>query len=364
MQIQDLAKSYQTKTDEELVRLAMNLEQLTAEARSVLMGELTRRRIDVTENLEAHTDVEPASEKIRTRGLSFHADPPGVGGFVEEVLRIYRRHFWFFIRVIAPAVVVGYIAVLIGRNEGREIARNLPRGVGLLFHQTELIEIALANWAGYLVSWMAFSFSFGAICFAVSQIGAGAAPSFADSFGETCHRLGSFLRLSLLLFFLILLAQAAGGLLSGGIFWILGQRQIHSGRIAIWVVTFGVACIVLLLMSRFGLAIPALILDDYRVGQAMFRSDELTEKKWLTLAVLLAKSLIGGYVAGMSPFWLASFIPPHAQLPSWFPWVLTIVSIAGVTVVEPTMFIGFALLYLKNSPVLPPSRDVPNRQLA
>lgn len=96
----------------------------------------------------------------------------------------------------------------------------------------------------------------------------------------------------------------------------------------------------------------------------MFRSDELTEGESFTLAALLAKSLIGGYVAGMAPFWLASLIPAHAQLPSWFPWALTTVSIAGVTMVEPTLFIGFALLYLKNSAILPMSSKAPSRQLA
>jgi hypothetical protein len=102
-------------------------------------------------------------------------------------------------------------------------------------------------------------------------------------------------------------------------------------------------------VSRFFLAVPAVILDDYRVGQAMFRGDKLTEGKWLTLAALLAKSLIGGYIAGMCPFWLASII--HFSVPpgSWFRWILTIASIIAVTVVEPTMFVGFALLYLKRT---------------
>jgi hypothetical protein len=31
------------------------------------------------------------------------------------------------------------------------------------------------------------------------------------------------------------------------------------------------------------------------------------------------------------------------------PWILTVASIIAVSVVEPTMFIGFALLYLKMS---------------
>jgi len=53
----------------------------------------------------------------------------------------------------------------------------------------------------------------------------------------------------------------------------------------------------------------------------------------------LSKSLIAGYIAGMCPFWLASYIPADVALPTWFPWILTVASIAGVTVVEPTMFI-------------------------
>jgi len=59
--------------------------------------------------------------------------------------------------------------------------------------------------------------------------------------------------------------------------------------------------IALLVFSRFALAMPALILGDYPVGKAIFRSDELTERKWLVLAVLLLKSLVGGYIAGMLP---------------------------------------------------------------
>jgi len=49
----------------------------------------------------------------------------------------------------------------------------------------------------------------------------------------------------------------------------------------------------------------------------------------------------------MCPFWLASFIHHTVPLPSWFAWILTIASMIAVTVVEPTMFVGFALIYLK-----------------
>ena len=318
MQIQDLAKSYQTKTDEELLQLAASSEQLTPEAHSALTSELARRRIDQTKGLEAHADE---VEKVRTRGLSPQSHPGGVSEFVEEVLRVYGGQFWFFIKLVAPAVVVGYIAVRMGLNEGREIARQLLRVPvsEILRHRTDFIEIWLANSAGYLVSWMAFSFSFGAICFAVDEIKAGVTPSVTGSFGAIGHRLGSFLRLSLLLFFMILAAAGVGGWLLGIVLRILRQGHVHTGRFAIFALTYGLGCLALLVISRFALAMPALLLDDYPAGKAMFRSDELTEGKWLTLAALLAKSLIGGYVVGMLPFWMASFIPGDARITSMVP---------------------------------------------
>jgi hypothetical protein len=117
----------------------------------------------------------------------------------------------------------------------------------------------------------------------------------------------------------------------------------------------------LLVFSRFGLAVPALVLDDRSVSQAMFRSDELTEGKWITLAILLAKSLIGGYIAGMLPFWLTRWAWTYIQLPWWLP---AVGSIAAVSLVEPFMFIGFALLYVRTSASSPASRQVPARQFA
>jgi len=363
MQIQDLTKSYEAKTDEELLQLASTSEQLTREANSALKSELARRRIDATECLEGHIEESKGPGTRRLRPAS-HAS--GVGEFVEEVLRVYRDHLWLFIKLVAPAVVIGYVAIRIGLNEGREIAHQLLRVPisEILKHRAEFAEIWLANWAGYFVSWMAFSFSFGAICFAVDEIETGVTPSVTGSFGAFGHRLGPFLRLSLLLFFVVLAAATAGGWLLGGVFWILRHTHVHGGRFTIFVLTYGLSCLGLLVISRFGLAVPALLLDDYPVVPAMFRSDELTEGRWLTLAALLAKSLLGGYVAAMLPFWMASFIPADARLPSFFPWTLTIASIAGVTLAEPTMFVGFAWLYLKSSAFVPVPSGAPNRQLA
>ena len=342
MQIDELARTYQTKSDEELLQLASDAEQLTPEAHSVLTGELARRGIDFQEYWDTQTDETGARAESSARD---QASALGVGEFLAEVLRLHRNHFWFFFKGIVPAIVLSFIATRIGRNEAREIARHIPRGEQILLRG---IEMGLATWSGYLAGWVAFCSSFGAICFGVDQISQGLAPSIADSFVAVLRRLGPFFRLSLLLFLLLMVGAAAGGLLAVGAFWLLNRARIHDTPFVIGIVAWLAYSLLLLGLSRFGLAMPAVILDDFKAAKAMFRSAKLTSGQVLNLAALMAKSLVAGYVAAKAPFWLASYIPATIQLPSWFPWSLTVLSIAGVAVVEPWMFIGFALLYLRN----------------
>lgn len=348
MQIPDFAQLYQAKTDEELVELAASLEQLTNDARLALQGELSRRRISVDEDSgeSQNNGGEQVSVKTATGGLR-EAEWQGVGDFVTEVLRTYHSHFWLYFRITAPAVIIGTIVIITARHEVREILRHLPRGVGLLLHQ--ILEIGLINYSSWFVSWISFSFVFAAICIALEESVAGFAPSAWSSFVHIRERLSPFLRLSSLLFVLVSVTEGTSIVLGTGIFWILHRLQVHRSGFLIWAVSYVLAGLALVVASRFFLAVPAVILDDYSVRRAMLRSDELTQGKWLALAALLAKSLVGGYVAGMCPFWLASFIRVSVPLPSWFPWMLTGMSIILVSVVEPTMFIGFALLYLKMS---------------
>lgn len=349
MQIQDLVKVYQAKSDEELIQIAVASEQLTSEARLALQGELSRRQISIAEDSGASRgggDGPDAGHVTVSQRLQ-RGDPQGVGDFVAEALRAYHADFWLYFKITAPAVIISTAAIITSRNEVREISRHLPRGYELLAYRNQILEIWLASSSAYLASWMVSSFSFAAICIAVEESAAGFTASAWRSFFNVRERLGTFLRLSLLLFVLVLVAFGVCMLLGLGVFWALHQWVAHPTRFLIAVVSYGLVGLALLVVSRFALAVPAVVLDDCRVGQAMLRSDELTQGKWLTLAALLAKCLIGGYVAGMCPFWLASFVRVSVPLPSWFPWILTVASIIAVSVVEPTLFIGFALLYLK-----------------
>jgi hypothetical protein len=62
MEIQDVARGYELKSDEELLRLVLAPDQLTPEAASALTSELSRRGIDGAEQLNSFREEEEQRE--------------------------------------------------------------------------------------------------------------------------------------------------------------------------------------------------------------------------------------------------------------------------------------------------------------
>lgn len=79
--MQDLARQYQSMTDEELLRLALDAEQLTPEASAMLNDELARRRINNAERLSALREHEEQRKEVQSRnpGTLFVIHPLGIG---------------------------------------------------------------------------------------------------------------------------------------------------------------------------------------------------------------------------------------------------------------------------------------------
>jgi hypothetical protein len=81
VEIQDLADEYQSKTDEELLRLALDSADLTPEAKVVLNNELSRRGINRAERLTAFREEEEQrkEEERKEAGRFFVLHPYGIG---------------------------------------------------------------------------------------------------------------------------------------------------------------------------------------------------------------------------------------------------------------------------------------------
>lgn len=81
MDVQELTNEYQTKSDDELLRLALDAQQLTSEAQFALSGELTRRRLNTSEALEnaRQNEDERIAEIERDPGKEFFIPWGGIG---------------------------------------------------------------------------------------------------------------------------------------------------------------------------------------------------------------------------------------------------------------------------------------------
>ena len=335
MRTEELARTYQSKSDDELIVLA-RAEGLTAEAQLVLRNELARRGI--------RAELELSNEEVADPGLSDKAKASAtraahsVTEFTAAVTRMYRDNFSLFLKLTVPAMAIAYLAITTSVQANLQIAKDLFGHRPTASFNVALLEVGLINHIARFISGLASCVSFGAMCVAVDRILSGTPISAMDCVAQIKTRVGRFFGLSLLLMGLVYLAAFAGSFVIVA-FLLKVKLGGYIQPITIMLVSLG-----FLLISRFGLAMPAVVLDNYKVSSAMFRSDELTEGKWLTLLVLLIKSVLGGYVAGMMPFWVATLIWRYVQLPSW---LLTFASYLGVTLVEPFMFIGFALLYIR-----------------
>lgn len=343
MDLDLIATIYREKRDEELLKLASQKEQLTQQAQLLLASEMTRRNLaegPVTiQKHKSNMDPQPHdSPRIRT------------GKFVGEVLLLYHENQWFFMKLVLPAVALSYACVMVSRHFTTpmltEVYRELYQQNSATAFNILVWEIWIVRTLAYVVSWAGYCFSFGLICAAVDQHRV-SYMSLQDSLATVRDRIRACFRLSLLLLFLTAAAIAIADFSS---LWILRllRHIIGLGYLGTTAVYYVPSILGLLAVTRFGLAMPGVVLDDLDVIPAMFRSDALSEGKWPILASLLAKAIVGGYVAGKLPFWLAELIPgPHVP---WFSWTLLAASLAAVTIVEPVMFIGFALLYVRTSP--------------
>jgi hypothetical protein len=81
VEIQDLAEGYQTKSDDELLRLALDSADLTPEASLVLSNELSRRGINTAERLALFREEEKRrkEEASKHTGSLFIIHPIGIG---------------------------------------------------------------------------------------------------------------------------------------------------------------------------------------------------------------------------------------------------------------------------------------------
>jgi hypothetical protein len=363
MQIQDFFSNYQAKRDEELLRLAEDLEQLSPEARFALHGELARRRLEIA-NAKPEEPLSDSTVKEPDKPSEF-VPSQSTASFMSQVLLTYRTHFGGFVRLAFPAVLIGYVITLIAHIEIREIISSFRLGDLTRSHTWQYIEIGLLNLTAAFVSWLGSCISFGAIAFVTREAAEHRPfPSFSASLSKACDRIGSLFRLAVVLFVAALVGGVALTLFWSFVIFFVIRLRTSQFDLALRTTLYILIGLGMVVFSRVWVAIPAFVLDHCRVGESLFRSDERTQGQWLKLAALVAKSLVAGYIAAALPFWLAAWATAGVPQPWWLGWVLDALAVVGVSTVEPLLFIGFSLIYLQGATPLNPEPASPKTNWA
>ena len=279
-----------------------------------------------------------------TYGIRDNAAPPAIA-FVKDVASLYHRNIWLFWKMLLPAAVFGYFVVFLATDRATDILSRLPRDAHLIrYHMAEILEAGLLRYGGYTADWLLYCFAFAGIVAAVDELQQGKQPAIEACFMAARERLSGFLGLSLALWLVSLVAIAIWMALLIFLVVVLGPNRLWSSPfigmvifLPIWVV------------SRFGLAIPAFVLEKSSIRKAFFRSDELTKGCWTILAILLLESIGGSYLVYLLIHWLFRQAAIHGVGPSWIANLGLPLGLLIGFVLEPHMFIGFALLYVRRS---------------
>jgi hypothetical protein len=149
MEIQDLAREYESKTDEELLRLALDSEQLTSEANTALTGELAKRRINRTDRLIAFREQEAQrqTELARDPGRLFSVYSIGRSRF-GKARYVYNSETGMERFTTTVFVVLFYFPLI---PTGTYLAE---RKRGFLSNQITFLEKLPLDWEQVLKVWV------------------------------------------------------------------------------------------------------------------------------------------------------------------------------------------------------------------
>ena len=258
------------------------------------------------------------------------------------------RHFAFFQKLIWPAVLFGAVILQLSMWQSTEIYRTIPHGYG---HSSEIFESSAVRFFGFFADFLFYCFAFAGTSVAVREILHGNKPEVETSLNVARAGFKQLLGMATVLFFSMLIAYGLAIFVGFAAQDLVRARSMRSVSLnTAYAAMYATALLAFTVLSRYALAIPALLLDHLSFGTCFKRSDELTDGHMLFLLALICESVIGGYIALSAPFWIWNFgFASHIALTWTIYWILRLIGLAASAAIQPLMFVGFAYLYVTAS---------------
>lgn len=286
--------------------------------------------------------------------------PMSLGEVLDRTFSLYRQHFLLFVGVMAIPMLIGVaMNLFLFAVQGSPLPIMQPvGGAGNSEQVAGLVgQVLLGFWAAALIFWVVYGIALGATTVAVSEVYLGRSSTIRHAYDKIR---GKFWRvMDLLISVLLRLVGALLLALFGGLFLVgvlaaslsfLGQivAAIVAGLSA-FVVVAGAFALVVFLMLRYGVSLPALILENVKAQQAMKRSVVLTKGRRGQIFLIGVLTTIISYIAVLvfqGPFWVASLImAEQGSVPFWLNSMAAVATGLGGAVTGPLLMIALVVFY-------------------
>ena len=272
--------------------------------------------------------------------------PLSIGELFDRAFVLYRRHFWLFVGITAVPGVFALALTLL------QSAIQNPAMQGIDPDSPEFEAAALAMlWpiAGVLIVvvlyFVVYMVALGATTFAVSEVYLGRTATIAQVYGRMKGRVGSLLWL----LFLVSARLFAIWILAAIVIGIAAAIHPVFGAVTMLAVIGSGGLLTLFLMLRYGVSVPALVLEGHGARAAIKRSIALTRGRLgrvLLLVICATMVTYGTLMLFQGPFvGMAMFMGVDTWPGFWLNVAGAVLGTIGTTVTSPFMIIGLALIY-------------------
>ena len=275
--------------------------------------------------------------------------PLTLGELFDRAFTLYKRNLWLFVGIIAfPSLVTLVLAIFtqvfqrvlltVGQSDDPSVGTMVTLGV-----------MIIGIFVLFVVYWVVYMVALGATTYAVAELYVGRRTSVTEAYGGIRRRIGALLVLMLLVglrFIGVFLAAALILVIAGAaaalVHPIIAGLVFVVGLLAAGLVSF-------YLMLRYGMSVPALIVESLSPSDAIRRSVDLSHGRLGHLFLLVLCSMVITYAAiaiFQLPFLVGAMVfPPESATSFWLNIVGAVTGTFASAFTTPFLVIGLALLY-------------------
>jgi hypothetical protein len=279
--------------------------------------------------------------------------PLALGELFDRAFVLYRRHFWLFVGLTAVPGVFALFMTLAQQGFQAVVTPDPAAVAAGAAPETPDLAAALGFFAAMITSlvlyWVVYMIALGAATLAVSEIYLGRTVTIMEVYGRMRGRIGSLIVL------LILIGLRVGGVFLLGMFVVglsVGVASTVSpvlGGLLAFVFLLASVVLMLLMSLRYGVSIPALVIEGLPPGASIRRSIELTQGRLGRVFLLVLCATLITYAAVVlfqGPFLAGALLAGlESQTGFWLNIAGAVTGTIGTTLTTPFLIIGLALIY-------------------